>query len=94
MLESSFTGQIITKSALLPTPIVGGQPPHPKRTVTYTPMPQEDEVRRWTEKKHKQRSKSLPRGSEIDEFMGSSKNSKSVLRPFLSASTSSSVLGY
>ena len=32
----------------------------------------DDELRKWTEKK-KKRSKSLPRGSEIDEIMGSSK---------------------
>ena len=40
----------------------------------------DDEVRKWTEKK--KRSKSLPRGSEIDEIVGSSKTKSSNSRFF------------
>jgi hypothetical protein len=56
-------------------------------------MPQvDDEVRRWTEKKQKQRSKSVPRGSELDEMMGSCKQTKSAskLFPPISVSVASS----
>jgi hypothetical protein len=68
IMESSFTGQPIAV-----------QPPRPqvnhlnKKPVLNQPQ-SEDEIRKWTEKSKKSRSKSLPRGgSEIDEIMGSSK---------------------
>ena len=41
----------------------------------------DDELRKWTEKK-KKRSKSLPRGSEIDEIVGSSKTKSTNSRFF------------
>ena len=76
VVESSFTGQPIHVTPHRP-PSVGGITAHPpKKCVNYsTPPPSksEDEVRKWTEKKQHKRSKSLPRGSEIDEMMGSSK---------------------
>ena len=98
VVESSFTGQPINvpRPPLVPVVIAQGSAPstHPKRPVpvTYAPMPQvEDEVRRWTEKKNKQRSKSLPRGSEIDEIIGSSKMTKSGSKLFSNSSSNSSV---
>ena len=69
-MESSFTGQ--------PIHVTPNRPPsgqQAKKVINYsTPPPSkgEDEVLKWTEKRNK-RSKSLPRGSEIDEIMGSSK---------------------
>ena len=44
----------------------------------------DDELRKWTEKK-KKRSKSLPRGSEIDEIVGSSKTKSNNSRFFPSS---------
>ena len=85
VIESSFTGQPINVTRPPPLVPVVQSSSHPKRPVpvTYAPMPQvDDEVRRWTEKKQKQRSKSLPRGSEIDEMMGSSKQTKSGSKLF------------
>ena len=94
IIESSFTGQPINVPRPAPLVPVVTSSTHPtKRTlppVTYAPMPQvDDEVRRWTEKKQKQRSKSLPRGSEIDEMMGSSKQVKSGPKLFPISVTSS-----
>ena len=76
VIESSFTGQPIKMSTdHSSTPSSSGSnkksmAPMPVYMAQSSPMV-DDEVRRWTEKK--KRSKSVPRGSEIDEFMGSSK---------------------
>jgi len=97
VIESSFTGLPINvpRPPHVPVVVASGSAPlsHPKRPVpvTYAPMPQvDDEVRRWTEKKHKQRSKSLPRGSEIDEIIGSSKLTKAGSKLFSPSVLSSS----
>ena len=66
-LESSFTGQPIT---MYPPGVMG--PPMKKPGLGYSQPPiVDDGPRKWTEKK--KRSKSAPRGSELDELMGSSK---------------------
>eukprot|EP00094_Tigriopus_californicus_P003149 TCALIF_03031-PA protein Name:"Protein of unknown function" AED:0.08 eAED:0.27 QI:0/0.25/0.2/0.8/0.75/0.4/5/0/1414 len=62
------------------------QPHYPPPVMMLTSGPgRDDEVRRWTEKK--KRSKSVPRGSEIDELMGSSKT-KPKTRLFMVGSSS------
>ena len=86
VIESSFTGQPIKVSAAgpgaaaaaaAPQVVMKRQPPTPTNRATAVPPPMaptapvEDEVRKWTEKK--KRSRSAPRGSELDELMGSSK---------------------
>ena len=52
--------------------------------VLLFPFKVDDELRKWTEKK-KKRSKSLPRGSEIDEIVGSSKTKSNNSRFFPSS---------
>eukprot|EP00095_Tigriopus_kingsejongensis_P012209 maker-scaffold927_size80360-snap-gene-0.17 protein:Tk12209 transcript:maker-scaffold927_size80360-snap-gene-0.17-mRNA-1 annotation:"flocculation protein flo11 isoform x1" len=73
MIESSFTGQPIHMMARSSHKRVEEETeePRPSQHVIASPPSKDDEVRRWTEKK--KRSKSAPRGSEIDELMGSSK---------------------
>ena len=70
VIESSFTGQPIA----VQTP-VRPQSMHNKKVPVVTGQngTETDEIRKWTEKKKGLRSKSLPRGSEIDEILGSSK---------------------
>ena len=85
VIESSFTGQPIQMLPEDLTPVSLSRHPdsaHRRKSALVVPVagvgvgvggvtPVDDEVRRWTEKK---RSKSVqPRGSEIDEIMGSSK---------------------
>lgn len=86
IVESSFTGQPISVQPNQRPPMGNSHPN--KKPVMQALQGQvcEDEVRRWTEKK-KPRSKSLPRGSEIDEIMGSSKTKPPTrLFPIVSAS--------
>lgn len=69
-----------------PQPSQPQQPHYPPPVMMLTSGPgRDDEVRRWTEKK--KRSKSVPRGSEIDELMGSSKT-KPKTRLFMVGSSS------
>jgi hypothetical protein len=79
VIESSFTGQPIKVAAQAAgTPVTAATTSAIKRQprvvapAAAPPMPPiDDEMRKWTEKK--KRSKSVPRGSELDELMGSSK---------------------